>query len=197
MLLALDVAILLPPLVSQRATELSAALPAAGSRGPRLDGNRLPHITLTQQFVPEQDLDAVLATVSATITNYDTLHLNVTGPARGQNSVWMAIAPATDLVELHRHLMDALRPFERTDGTSQAFVDGDARPADVAWVAGFRDSASYAAFQPHITLGHSSTLPLVEPIAFNASTIAACQLGRFCTCRRVLQRWELNCELKF
>ena len=197
MLLALDVAILLPARVSQRATELSAALPAAGSQGPRLDGNRLPHITLTQQFVPEQDLDAVLATVSATITNYDTLHLNVTGSARGQNSVWMAIAPATDLVELHRHLMDALRPFERTDGTSEAFVDGDARPADVAWVAGFRDSASYAAFQPHITLGHSSTLPPVEPIAFNASTIAACQLGRFCTCRRVLQRWELNCELKF
>jgi len=191
MLLALDVAILLPPLVSRRATELSAALPAAASQGPRLDGDRLPHITLTQQFVPAQDLEAVLATVSAAITDYDTLHLNVTGPARGQNSAWMAIAPATALVELHRDLMDALRPFERAGGTSQAFVDSDARLADVAWVAGFRESASYAAFRPHVTLGHSSTLPRVEPIAFDASTIAACQLGRFCSCRRVLRQWEL------
>jgi hypothetical protein len=191
MLLALDVAILLPSLVSRRATELSAALPATSSQGFRLDGDHLPHITLTQQFVLEQDVDPVLATISATITNYDTLQLNVTGPARGRTSVWMSIAPAPDLVELHRDLMDSLRPFERPDGTSQAFVDGDARPGDIAWVAGFRRSAGYAAFRPHITLGLSSTLPIVEPLAFSASTIAACHLGRFCTCRRAIHRWEL------
>ena len=191
MLLALDVAILPPPSVSKRAIELSAALPAADSQGLRLDDDRLPHITLTQQFVTAQDIDAVLAKIEATITNYDTLRLNVTGPGRGQNSVWMSIAPALDLVQLHRELMDGLSPFERPDGTSVAFVDGDARPSDVAWVAGFRRSSSDAAFQPHITLGHSSTLPVVEPLAFEASTIAACQLGRFCTCRRVLRRWEL------
>ena len=103
----------------------------------------------------------------------------------------MSIAQTLDLVELHRALMDALSHFERPDGTSAAFADGDARPGDVAWVAGFRRSSSYAAFRPHITLGHSSTLPQVEPLAFEASTIAACQLGRFCTCRRVLRRWEL------
>jgi len=191
MLLALDVAILLPPGVSKRAIELSAALPVTDSKGLRLDDVRLPHITLTQQFVPADGIDEVLEKVSATITNYDTLHLDVTGPGRGQNSVWMSISPSPDLVELHRELMDVLRPFERPDGTSQAFVDGDARPGDVAWVAGFRRTSSYAAFRPHITLGHSTTLPSVAPLAFEASTIAACQLGRFCACRRVLRRWEL------
>ena len=191
MLLALDVAILPPPSVSKRAIELSAALPAVDSQGLRLDDDHLPHITLTQQFVSAQDIDAVLAKVEATITNYDTLRLNVTGPGRGRSSVWMSIAQRLDLVELHRDLMDALSDFERQDGTNAAFVDGDARPGDVAWVAGFRRSSSYAAFRPHITLGHSSTLPTVDPLAFEASTIAACQLGRFCTCRRVLRRWEL------
>jgi 2'-5' RNA ligase len=191
MLLALDVAVLPPPSVSKRAIELSAALPAADSQGLRLDDDRLPHITLTQQFVSVQDIDAVLAKVEAIITNYDTLSLNVTGPGRGRSSVWMSIAQTLDLVTLHRELMDALSDFERPDGTSAAFVDGDARPGDVAWVAGFRRSSSYAAFRPHITLGHSSTLPAVDPLAFEASTIAACQLGRFCTCRRVLRRWEL------
>jgi len=191
MLLALDVAILPPPPVSNRAIELSATLPAADSLGLRLDDDRLPHITLTQQFVQEQDIDDVLAKIESTITNYDTLHLNVTGLGRGQNTVWMAIAAAPDLVELHRELMDALRHFERPDGTSAAFVDGDARSGDVAWVVGFRRTSSYAAFQPHITLGHSWTSPAIEPLAFDASTIAACHLGRFCTCRRVLRRWEL------
>ena len=191
MLLALDVAILPPPSVSKRAIELSAALSTADSQGLRLDDDRLPHITLTQQFVSVQDIDAVLTKVEATVTNYDTLSLNVTGPGRGTSSVWMSIAQTLDLVKLHRELMDALSDFERPDGTSAAFVDGDARPGDVAWVAGFRRSSSYAAFRPHITLGHSSTLPTVDPLAFEASTIAACQLGKFCTCRRVLRRWEL------
>lgn len=192
MLLALDVAILPPRVVVNRAIELSAALPAADSQGLRLDDERVPHITLTQQFVEVQEIDDVLAKVSATIRNYDTLHLNVTGPGRGRSSVWMSIAPAPELVELHRELMDALRPFERREGTTAAFAEGDARPGDITWVAGFRRTSSYAAFSPHITLGHSSTLPAVEPLAFDASTIAACHLGRFCTCRRVLQRWELR-----
>lgn len=192
MLLALDVAILPPRFVANRAVELSAALPAADSQGLRLDDDRVPHITLTQQFVEASAINEVLATVSATLGNYDTLHLNVTGPGRSRSSVWMAISSTPELVTLHRALMDALEPFERTGGTSAAFVDGDARSGDVTWVGGFRRASSYAAFRPHITLGHSRTLPAVEPLAFDASTIAACQLGRFCTCRRVLHRWELG-----
>lgn len=192
MLLALDVAILLPRSVANTAIELSETLPAAHSLGLRLDDDRVPHITLTQQFVEAQEIDAVLEKVSVTIRNYDTLRLNVTGPGRGESSVWMSISPSQRLLELHRALMDALEPFERPEGTSAAFVEGDARPGDIAWVAGFRRASSYDAFQPHITLGHSPTLPPVEPLAFEASTIAACHLGRFCTCRRVLRRWELR-----
>ncbi len=87
--------------------------------------------------------------------------------------------------------MDTLVAFERTGGTEAAFVEGDARPGDVAWVAGFRRTSSDAAFTPHITLGHAATLPNVEPVTFDATTIAACHLGKFCTCRRVLRQWEL------
>jgi len=28
-------------------------------------------------------------------------------------------------------------------------------------------------------------------VTFDATTIAVCQLGRYCTCRRVLRQWEL------
>jgi hypothetical protein len=61
----------------------------------------------------------------------------------------------------------------------------------VEWVAGFRRNSSYEAFTPHITLGHSTKLPFVEPVSFDATTIAACHLGRFCTCRRILRQWKL------
>jgi hypothetical protein len=102
----------------------------------------------------------------------------------------MAIAPTPALNELHQRLMDALSPFERHDGTVAAFLGGDARASDVEWVASFRRASSHAAFRPHITLGQGRA-PDVEPLTFDATTVAACHLGKFCTCRRVLRQWKL------
>jgi 2'-5' RNA ligase len=194
MLLALDVAILLPPEVSQQAIELSASLPESESLGLRLGGDVLPHITLTQQFVTLGSLEAVLDSVGSALTGMEPLQLTVTGAGRGRSSVWMSIQPTPALVDLHQRLMDAMRPFEVQGGTEAAFLDRHARRADVEWVSGYRPTSSHGAFRPHITLGHASALPDIEPATFEATTIAACHLGKFCTCRRVLRQWELPAE---
>lgn len=192
MLLALDVAILPPPAISRRAIELSASLPERESLGLRLGDECLPHVTLTQHFVRADDLDGVLDRVAATVAGMHAMQLTVTGGGRGRSSVWMSIQLTPALLDLHRQLMDALHPFEQQGGTEAAFLNGDARPTDVEWVMAFRETSSYAAFHPHITLGHAAALPAVEPAAFEATTVAACHLGRFCTCRRVLRLWELQ-----
>lgn len=191
-LIAFDIAILPPPHIWQRAIELSASLSETESKGLRLSGGVMPHITLTQQFVSEETLSAALERVGSTLAGVAPLPLTVTGAGRRESAVWMAVESTAALIELHTRLMDAMRPLERADGTTAAFVGDDARPGDVAWVAGFRRTSSYAAFTPHITLGHASTLPAVERLTFEASTVAACHLGRFCTCRRVLQQWDLR-----
>ena len=192
MLVALDVAILPPIAVAARAIELSAALPDKESLGLRLGGDVLPHVTLTQQFVPAGELDVVLGRLASTLAGVGTLPLTVTGAGRSRSSVWMAIAPTPALNELHQRLMDALSPFERQDGTAAAFVDGEARVRDVEWVASFRRMSSHGSFKPHITLGHARTLPDVEPLTFDATIVAACHLGKFCTCRCVLRQWNLE-----
>jgi 2'-5' RNA ligase len=190
-LIALDVAILPPPAITQRAIELNAALPKSESLGLRLGGEMMPHVTLTQQFVPAGSLDAAFQQVTTVLAATGPLHLTVTGAGRGGSSIWMSIEPTPTLMDLHRRLMDTLIPFERAGGTAAAFFKGEARPGDVVWVAGYRRTSSYAAFTPHITLGHARTLPDVEPLTFDATTVAACHLGKFCTCRRVLRQWEL------
>ena len=189
--IAIDVAILLPREIATRAIELSATLPRKESQGLLLGGEVLPHITLTQQFVPTEKMDQALDRIASTLAAVASLHLTVTGPGRGRNSVWMAVERTAALKELHRQLMDALRPFECTGGTVAAFFNADARVGDVEWVAHFRRNSSYEAFTPHITLGHASALPPVERVDFAATTIAACHLGRFCTCRRILRQWDL------
>ncbi|HET9361216.1 MAG TPA: 2'-5' RNA ligase family protein [Vicinamibacterales bacterium] len=190
-LVAIDVAVLLPQDVSGRAIELSAMLAGGDPQALRLGAGCLPHITLTQQFVGAVSLDACLDAVGVVLQGVAPLHMSVTGVGRGNTTVWMSVERSPALLDLHRRLMDALETFEQTDGAADAFV-GNARPKDIEWVRSYRRASSGKAFTPHITLGHSTqTTPLVEPLTFEAATIAACQLGRFCSCGRVLRRWTL------
>src|SRR3954469_24576903 len=191
-LIAVDIAILPPAAVAQVAIDLSAALPASESQGLRLDADRRPHVTLTQQFIPRNALPDAVNAVADVLRDRRPLPLIITGPGRGARSVWMQIGRTPELLELHRSLMGAMRSFERTGGTASAFVRGDARPGDVKWVSGFRRSSSFERYTPHITLGHASRPPHVDSLSFVAATIALCQLGRFCTCREVLHSWTLK-----
>jgi 2'-5' RNA ligase len=198
LLVAIDIAILPPPEVSERAIALSAALPfsaplpAAESQGLRLGPERLPHVTLTQQFVSHDSLDAVIAQVDQVLRGREPLRLRVTGGGKGSSSVWMAIERTASLVSLHEQLLQATEPFEVQDGGAPAFVGEPARDRDVRWVREFRRASSFARFTPHITLGHASTPPHVEPMDFVATRIAVCHLGRFCTCHRIIRAWELS-----
>jgi hypothetical protein len=118
--------------------------------------------------------------------------LRVIGGGKGGHSVWMELDRGAEIVALHESLMEALRGVERPGGTPAAFVDGDARVRDLLWVASYRLQSSFGAYTPHITLGHAAEPPQIEPFEFAADTVAACQLGRFCSCRRILRTWTLS-----
>ena len=200
---AVDIAILPPPEVSERAIALSAALPVHESQGLLLGADRLPHITLTQQFVSAAALDTFIAHVDQVVRSCPPLSLGVTGGGKGSNSVWMSIERAAPLVRLHEQLLRATEALEATTGDASAFLE-DACPAeapvaqrrardrDVRWVREFRRESSFDRFTPHVTLGHAADPPFVEPMDFTATTIAVCHLGRFCTCRRIIRAWDLR-----
>lgn len=188
--IALDIAILPPPAIGQLAMDLSAALPASESKGLLLDSDHVPHITLTQQFVRESDLDAYLESVAEVLRDRAPLRLDATGGA-GSGTVWIGIERTPAIRSLHEQLLEATARFEQRDGDVSAFFGGDARNRDVHWVSNYRAKSSYEHFLPHITLGHTTHPPLVQPFSFEASMIAVCHLGRFCTCRRIVRAWEL------
>jgi 2'-5' RNA ligase len=190
-LVAVDVAILPPADVAARVIGYSAALPAEGSRGLRLDAEHIPHITLTQQFVREEELDAASARIDACVEDLVPLRLTATGAGQSGHTLWVAIENTPELMGLHERLMEELRGFERPDGGPHAFFNGEGRIGDVLWVTGYRLKASFGHFTPHITLGHGTEPPPIEPFTFDAATVAACHLGRFCSCRRVLRAWTL------
>src|SRR5262245_34961584 len=88
-LVAIDVAILPPEPVAGLARELNAAIQTRGSAdGLVLDATHLPHVTLTQQFVRDDDLEEVLERVGGVLRSVPPLTLRVTGGAKGGSSVW-------------------------------------------------------------------------------------------------------------
>jgi hypothetical protein len=191
-LLAIDVAILPTPAVRERAVELSASLPPAESHGLRLDDDHLPHITLTQHFIRAEERELAFEKVAEALKGQKPLRLTVTGGGKGSSAVWMAVEKTPPLQALHERLMESMRGVERAGATPAAFFAGDARMGDVLWVSSYRANASFAGFSPHITLGHAARAPVVERISFQASLVAACHLGRFCSCREILRSWTLG-----
>ena len=190
-LIAVDVALIPPDDVSARAMRLSASLPP-DARGFLLDAEHLPHVTLIQCFIREDELDVAFDRIDEVMRGRRPLPLTVSGGGQGSSSVWMAIERSADLDALHEDLMHALVGLERPGGTPAAFFGGDARVGDVLWVTGYRLKSSFGAYNPHITLGYADQPPRIQPFSFTANTVAACHLGRFCTCRRVLRRWTLT-----
>ena len=151
----------------------------------------LPHITLLQQFVSADAMSTFLDRVGEVVQRQRAMTLRVTGGGMGSSSVWMSIERTPALVDLHSSVLDAALAFVRVTGDDSAFVGPDARDRDVQWVTGYRTSSSGPSFQPHITLGHAVRPPAIDPVDFEATTVAACHLGRFCSCRRALRQWHL------
>jgi 2'-5' RNA ligase len=191
LLLAIDVALLPPADVTQTAIDINRSLEQEGFQGLRLDADHLPHITLSQQFVRESRLEDVKRAVAECAGLHPAPTVRALGAGRSGGTVWLTIDRTPALVSLHRAVMDALAPLEERGGTAAAFAGGDPRPGDLKWVSTFRESASFASFTPHITLGHSTKTPEVAPMEFVAPRMAICHLGRFCTCRSILAEWRL------
>lgn len=195
--IAIDIALLLPEAVNQRVKAANAALLAERPDGFRFDESHLPHITLVQQFIRCANIPALIEQIDPILRGISPLSLRITGVGSSATAAHFVIKRTSGIDELHRTLLDAVLPFEEAVGSAEAFYSGDepvlepARDGDVQWVGNFRSHSSYDRFSPHITLGIGAPPEFGAPFEFTADRVALCHLGRFCTCRVVLQEWRL------
>ena len=193
-MIAIDVAILPPPDISRRAIELSATLPRHESLGlltrRRHAAAHHPHAAVRPAL--RRSTRCSMAS-GRRWRDGRRCRVTVTGAGRGGSAVWMAIEPnaSTDGVASATAWMLCTLSSVRTAPRRRSST-GDARDGDVDWVAGFRRRSSYERVRSRTSRwGTRRRCRTVEPVAFDATTIAACHLGRYCTCRRVLRQWEL------
>ena len=150
-LLAIDMALLLPEPVSERARAANEALLAQRPEGFRFDESHLPHITLAQQFVRRANLPAWIEQIDPILRGIRPLPLRGTGVGSSATAAHFVIERTPEIDNLHRTLLDAVQPFEEASGSADAFFSegSDAEPAreparekDVAWVSQFRSHSS-------------------------------------------------------
>ena len=192
-IVATDLAFLLPDPLNRAVTAINRTL-LPPPDGFRFDATHLPHLTIVQQFVRRDALGEIGDTITRAIGELDAIPLVTTELAAGRVARTLGVALTAELAALHRRLLDDLAPFQEGAAAPGAFwTDGDQpRPADVEWVASFRQRSARASFVPHITIGIGRIKTTLDPSRFTASEVALCQLGRFCTCRRVLDTWTLT-----
>ena len=196
-LLALDIAILLPPETSTSVELLNTQL-SAPPEGFRFSARRLPHISLVQQFSPTTELNVIEQTIAGVVSKHPPIDLTLASITTSETTSSLTVTPSPVLDTLHRRLMDQLAIFDVGLGDERAFINTDATPTDAArlrditWVSQFRTDAAYDAFAPHVTLGVGTIKTTIPKTTFTASVIALCILGRFCTCQKVLASWELS-----
>lgn len=188
--IAVDIAILLSGDARTVVEHLNAEFDHAPDAGFRFDATHHPHVTLSQHFVWRGRLAEVRRLVGGVVGRFEAFEARVTGARPGRTSQVLTVEPSAPLRRLHEALMDALRD-EEAAGDADAFqADGaPARPADVAWVEGFRVRSSYRRYDPHVTVGIGPRPLSTAPFDFPVEEIALCRLGRFCTCRDRLASW--------
>ena len=192
-LLAIDIVVLLPAAVRACLTRLNTSLQPPPD-GFRFNDRCLPHVTLVQQFAREDELTALFDAVNIVLSDTQPLELRTTTVAHGQTTSTLGLEQTSVLLDLHCRLMGRLAAFERDAGSVGSFHinGGPARTGDVEWVRNFRTKSAYVRFKPHITLGVGNLVSQIEPLAFTTPHVAACHLGRYCTCRVELAEWTLT-----
>ena len=192
-IIALDVALLLPPDSVAELTRLNARL-SSPSEGFQFDSEHLPHVTLAQQFVLNSEINVICNKLKHLANQYAPIRLCSAGLVVSGATTSLRITESEQLFELHERIMNTLEAHVTRPGDAQAFFHGSetARHTDIAWVNNFRNHSSGYRFEPHITVG-KGTLDSQHPaLIFPTSTLAACHLGKFCTCRHVFDSWSLT-----
>lgn len=204
-ILAVDVVILPSKKVSNLAISLNQQLKDSPFILNKSDF--LPHITLVQGYI--NNLEKVKTAIAQVATKFSPFRVVIEklgiGPKTSEDwgeYYFYYLEAKRDLAifDLHKMLVEVIPTPEVSNPTTVSFV---AQPGEEI-VKGARDCVAqfklkYAGenYRPHITLGgelqpESEIIVPNLPIEFVADKIALCQLGNFCTCRKILGRWKLE-----
>lgn len=200
-MLAVDIVLIAPRAVREKAIQLNRSLTSSAESDFALDHQTcIPHISLLIGVVPEKQLGKLQLELERLAKKTAAIELTI--PAYAVSTLpnkkyvsSLIIAKDSKLQRLHETLLKKTGPIlKNTKVSKEMFFQGTSSIPEfsVSWVKRFILDSSKINYQPHITLGLGQVQSVALPIIFKASELALCQLGNYCTCRKVLWSKKLT-----
>ncbi len=186
--IAIDVVLLPPENIMDKAIEINSQF--ADDPIKLNKENCLPHISLCMGVLEEENLTKIKAIIEEISKQFSKLFLTI--DKISAEHVCFEVKNNETLQKLHEGIMTKLSPYLSYDATTDmCFSPPFVVEKTLTWINNYRNT-SFEEFYPHITLGISKLENRDLNIDFVASKIVVCQLGNYCTCRKVIISSDLS-----
>lgn len=204
-IMAIDVLLTPSEEMRAQAIELNGLMKQNNPETIKLDENHIPHITLLQCFINEDDLPKVKKSLEGLYEKIknDMLHAESLFyyKEKEESFAMIAVGESPQLLKLHEKAIELVEPFIVYNGNAESFIqnpDGSAiSESTVSYVPEFVDKHSYKNFDAHISLGVAQSVLLdslaenvFKPIPFKATSISVYHLGDHGTAQKLLWKSE-------
>lgn len=198
--LAVSVVLIPPKNIQKLAIDINHSMEKTAVEDYVLDEKTcIPHITLLMGLVEEEQFPIVIERLNSLSNKFRALNLKIDRVHSkkredGRIISGFEIGKTKELQELHEAVLEEMKNIFTYDGVSKEmfFTPPKLNEIPLFWVKGFAKTGVRENYRPHITLGIDETKEQVKPIEFKASELAFCQLGNYCTCRKVFSKNKLN-----
>ncbi|MCB0465251.1 MAG: 2'-5' RNA ligase family protein [Aequorivita sp.] len=209
--IAIDVLLIPSEEMYAQSLQLNALINQNNPETIKLDENHMPHITLLQCFIKEEDLPNVINALEVnnvfeglfkTIKN-DSLKAErlFYNEDKEESFSMIAVEKSDFLLKIHEKIIELVQPYTVKNGSQISFIqnpDGSSiSESTITYVPEFIEKYSYDNFDPHISLGVAQTKLLdslaeniFKPIQFKAASLSVYQLGDHGTAQKLLWKSE-------
>ena len=153
----------------------------------------LPHISLCMGCIYTKEipkLKKILNSIAKDFSKFDLIAEKIKSYTIPTGKVFsgLEIINTKELKALHETIMEKFWSFLSYNvETSMLFNPREVEKISFHWIKGYKKKYKKPnLFYPHITIGRGKTNKFKFPLKFTASKIALCQLGNYCTCRKVI-----------
>lgn len=204
-IIAIDVLLTPSEEMRAQAIELNALMKENNPETITLDENHIPHITLLQCFIKEDDLPKVRRALHGLYKNFKDEMLKAESlfyyKEKEESFAMITVEKNRQLLKLHEKTIELVKPFIVYNGNEESFVPNpDQSPigeSTLTYVPEFIEKHSFGNFDPHITLGVAQRVLLdslaeniFKPIPFKATSISIYHLGDHGTAQKSLWKSE-------
>lgn len=160
--------------------------------------NCFPHTSLCMGVIDENNIPVISKIIEKLGKQFSVLNLTATDLQvetipTGDKVADFKIQSTKELQLLHESTMKELSQFlTYNPAADMLFTPPAIEEVTFYWIKNYPNKSSFDKYRPHITLGFGEMTDIKLPIQFTSSKLALCQLGNYCTCRKILVSTELQ-----